>query len=420
MVPPASEAPPASAGRRALHAAYYALIFCIPVETVSTLGGDGGSSVTFSRLIGLALFGLAVFNRRLCFAKLPAAFWMLAWYLALYALSQLWIPSFLDARFREHQMTLLQMAALFLISANLFADGAFRRGVLRFYGWWSAVVALGMLLGAAGESEGRIVIVGQDPNVTACFFAVGAICIAGEALDFMGERRFGGTCVALAAICTLISVILRTGSRGGMLVFISGMVGLGICGNRASRGKRVLIASVVIGALALMVMREFEQGTATASRLNGAWADGDNSGRTKIYDAAWAMFWERPLLGYGGANNLYQLGAKLAYTSGSLYHRDAHNLMLAILTEVGLVGGIPFAGAFLLAAWKAWRCGTRAGEAVPFALMCAQLTANTSLTGYHQKLFWIVFAAAVGCGLELDGAGSPAGATSTAAQGAAI
>lgn len=417
MAPPESEAFPSS-GRRLLQAAYYALVFCIPIETVSTLGSDGGSSVTFSRLLGAAVFGLALFNRRLCFGRLPAAFWMLAWYLAVYALSQLRIPSFLDARFREHQMTLLQMAALFLISANLFADGGFRRSVLRCYGWWTGAVAVAMLLGAAGESEGRAVIIGQDPNVTACYFAVGAVCVAGDALDSAAGWRLGRLALALAAVCAMTAAILKTGSRGGMLVFVSGMLGLGACGNKAGRGRRVLIAGAVIAVLAFMVMREIEQGTAVASRLIGAWADGDNSGRTQIYDAAWAMFWERPLLGYGGAYNLFLLGAKLAYTSGSLYHRDAHNLMLAILTEVGLVGGLPFAGAFLLAAWNAWRLGTRTGEAVPFALMCAQFTANTSLTGYHQKLFWIVFAAAVGCGLELEGASSPVRGSMPQARGA--
>jgi O-antigen ligase len=83
-----------------------------------------------------------------------------------------------------------------------------------------------------------------------------------------------------------------------------------------------------------------------------------------------------------------------------VYFRDTHNLLLAILTEVGLVGGVPFIAAMLYVLWVAWRHGTRYDDGLPFALMSVLFVMNASITGYHQKIFWVVAGAAAACGLE--------------------
>ena len=96
---------------------------------------------------------------------------MVAWYFGVFCLSQLWVPSELDARFLAAQVTLAQMVLLFLISINLFEDAGFRGNLMRFYGWWMSLVGLGMLLGVFGaqysEIPGRSSIMQQDPNVAA-------------------------------------------------------------------------------------------------------------------------------------------------------------------------------------------------------------------------------------------------------------
>jgi O-antigen ligase len=149
-----------------------------------------------------------------------------------------------------------------------------------------------------------------------------------------------------------------------------------------------------------MVLREFQQGTVTASRLSSAWIDGDTAGRTTIYKAAWSMFLEKPLMGYGGVNNFAMLGVHLNFADGDMFYRSTHNLLLALLTEVGLVGAVPFLAAIIYAVWKAWRYGRRSDDGMPFALMCALVTINVSLTWDHAKIFWIIVAAAAACGSE--------------------
>jgi O-antigen ligase len=396
----------ASIGVRALRAVFYVFVLLIPIENVTLNGADAG--FTFAKLIGLVLFGLALINWRVCFRRLPAAFWMVAWYLAAYSLSQLWIPGYLDPRFREIQATMIQMLALFLISANLFRDARFRAALLRFYSLCICLIAVGMLLGVIGNRfagiEGRDSVLGQDPNGAAGLFTLGAICIAGDPRIFASRRFIARFVASLLAVSILVMAIIKTGSRGGLIDFVSGVLGLAICGAKTSRMRRLLIAGAVIGLLGVMVVREFKQGTVASTRMTAAWENGDTAGRTAIYNVAWPMFLAKPLLGYGGANNFFILGERLNESLGALYYRDTHNLLLAVLTEVGLIGGLPFLAAIFYALWKAWRYGRRTDDARSFSLMLVLITINISLTWDRQKLFWIVFAAAVACGLELDAA----------------
>jgi O-antigen ligase len=381
---------------RAIRAAYFLFVMWIPIETVYLVkdGGESGGGITISRLLGLAIVGLALLEPRRCFRRLPAVFWMLAWYLAFFAASQLWIPSELDALFLGQLITLTQMIVLFLLSANLFADEeAFRESLLRFYGWWIGLVAAAMLIIGSSFSEGRASLASQDPNVTAGFFALGAVCLAGDPRLFAPGRSKAASVAALAVMAVLIFGILNTGSRGGLMSFGAGVLALGVCGGKESRKRKLLIAGLVSAVLALMIAREFQAGTTTSVRLDRAWNEGDTAGRTLIWDMAWAMFRERPLLGYGGVNNFFTLGSYMNFP-----FRNTHNLLLAVLTEVGLIGGIPFFGAMLYAMWLAWRYGERTGNAVPFALMAVAFAINQSITGKEEKLFWIVLAAAAACG----------------------
>ena len=249
-----------------------------------------------------------------------------------------------------------------------------------------------MLISGTAFSDGRTSLGAQDPNVTAGFFAMGAACLVGDRRLFAPGRSKAASAAALVMMGVLIYGILSTGSRGGLMAFAAGVLALGACGGKGNRKRNILIAGAAIVVLGLMIRREFQAGTTTSARLDRAWNEGDTAGRTLIWDMAWEMFRERPLLGYGGVNNFFTLGTRMNFP-----FRNTHNLLLAVLTEVGLIGGIPFFAAVLYVTWLAWRHGGLTGEAVPFALMAVQLTINASITGKDDKLFWVVLAAAAAC-----------------------
>jgi O-antigen ligase len=389
-------------GRRAMQAIFYAFVLWIPLETVFVFENDGDSTVTLSRVLGAVLFLAAAFTRKISFRRFPPAFWLVAWYAAIYSMSQLWIPTEVDQRFLEQQVTLMQMIALFAISINLFANEEFRSSLARAYGWWMAAVAVLLLAGAFGEPaktiDGRSTILGQDPNVAAGFFALGAVCLVGDRRLLQKTGLAVRASLTAAATAAILAAVLQTGSRGGLIVFVAGMAGLLAVGRRSTLKTRMAMTVFVVGLLAFMIYQEFQNASATAGRLMEAVDRGETAGRTNIWATAWSMFLERPFLGYGGANNFTTLGTHLNYGA----YRDTHNLFLALLTEVGVIGALPFIAAMFLAAYKSLRWGLRTGDSRPFALMCALFAINLSLTGHHDKLFWVFFAAAVACGLQYD------------------
>ena len=410
--------PPASAGRGALDwsgrqavkALYCLFVLSIPLETVFYYledPGQAGSSVSLARMLGVALIGLGLVQWRLCFRRVPLSFWLIACYFAANAFTQLWIPDAAMRRFHEQQMTLLQMSCLFLISVNLLSDRGFRAVVFRLFAWWLAAVALGMLGGAFGaglDSENRASIVTQDPNVTAGLFTVGALCLAGDRSLFEARRaRLPLLLVSLGGVAVLVTAVLQTGSRGGLISLCAGFLGLAVCGAKRTGRTGLLTAALGLLVLGGLVRHEFQKGTTTAARLERSWSGGDVAGRTEIYAAAWQMFRERPLLGYGAANNRLVLGARLNYPE-----RDTHNTFLAVLTEVSALGGAFFLAALLGAVAASWRAGRRTGDAIPFALMCALLVLNTSITGSREKIFWIALAAAFASAARPEAGGEDA------------
>ena len=381
-------------GRKAVRALYCAFLLSVPVETIFYFqsGERPDSDISIARVLGTLLIGLAAVQWRDCFKRLPAAFWLLACYVASVSLSQLWIPAEGFAKFRELQLTLIQMAALFLISYNLLADRPFREKVLRLYGWWMVLVALGMLSGVIGmdfKEESRQSVLSQDPNAVAAMLALGAMCIAADPILLGARRRLGHVAASLGAFGLLTAGILRTGSRGGLLAFAGGTLALAMCAGKATRKARLAVVGLVLVMGGGLVAREFAQGTDTAARLERTWNEGDTAGRTEIYDEAWSMVRERPLTGFGGGYNRYVLGARLNFPD-----RDTHNTYLEVLTEVGVLGGLPFFLVLLAALRRSWRCGRLLGDALPFALLVVLLIVNSSITGERQKIFWIVLAAA--------------------------
>jgi O-antigen ligase len=391
--PPAKTAVPGL-----LRAAFLAFLLSNPLETLFYFKSDDqpDSTISITRILGVALFAVAALRPRTAFRRWPAEFWLLAGYLAAFSLSQLIVPPSLDAGFSQLQSTLLQSAALFLVSYNLLLDPELRTRALRMYGWWSVLIAVLVMLGVAGgESleEAREAIDVQDPNVTAWLFVLGALCLAGDPELLRPLRRPAFTLLSAAGMGVLLTGVLRTGSRGGLLSFGAGALGLAVCGTGSARFARAGAALAAAGLLGLLIRREFKLQTDTSARLERAWNEGDTAGRTDIYATAWQMVRERPLLGWGAAANRDQLGARLNYAN-----RDTHNIALAALTEVGWLGSAPFFAALLLAAAGAWRAGARNGDSLPFALLCATLVMGASVTASRQKLFWVVLATAAASG----------------------
>src|SRR5207244_1748182 len=113
-----------------------------------------------------------------------------------------------------------------------------------------------------------------------------------------------------------------TGSRGGYLALLSGFVVFSLSGGGSLFKSRALIVAPLVVALCAGI--SYRSGNMWA-RLERAYQGEDMSGRERIYPEAWQMVLERPLLGYGPADNLYELESRL---QDNHEYRDTHNLLL--------------------------------------------------------------------------------------------
>lgn len=105
------------------------------------------------------------------------------------------------------------------------------------------------------------------------------------------------------------------------------------------------------------------------------------------------MFREKPLLGWGPITNKYELGLRLHEIKHP--RRDAHNMVLEVLTAAGVLGAVPFLFGVGLSTLAAWRARRGPHGMLPAALVAVVLVANMSGNHIAGKVFWLVFAYAV-------------------------
>jgi O-antigen ligase len=131
-------------------------------------------------------------------------------------------------------------------------------------------------------------------------------------------------------------------------------------------------------------------------RWESAVQEGGASGRTEIFREAFRMFTERPLAGWGPVRFTYELGDRLHYWP----LRDTHNQLLGLLTEVGILGTIPYLAAVILCFLSAWKARHTAHGILPLAMLVTLVVINASLSWQNRKPHWIILAYALASGLH--------------------
>jgi O-antigen ligase len=98
------------------------------------------------------------------------------------------------------------------------------------------------------------------------------------------------------------------------------------------------------------------------------------------------------LIGWGPIHHYYELGSRLGLLARG---RDTHNLFLWILTEVGVMGAIPFFTGLWLCGYAAWQARYTVQGILPLAMIACLLIANMAGTWHNRKIFWIVLSYAL-------------------------
>jgi O-antigen ligase len=198
----------------------------------------------------------------------------------------------------------------------------------------------------------------------------------------------------------MVGAILDTGSRGALLAFGVGYAVFAIRGKTLwAKAKSLIIVLAVLVGLVLAVL----QTPSMTSRFKRTIYENSMAGREKIFPAAWDMFKEKPLIGWGPIDNMYELGKRVRITKDLTNKRsysnkgamDTHNMFLGSLTSTGLFGTVPLFIIVILCMLTAWRARRGPQGVLPLVMVVTVILINMSGNWIASKLDWLMMAYAL-------------------------
>jgi O-antigen ligase len=332
-----------------------------------------------------------------CYGRLPAPVLWFGVYLLAFLLSTMAGGEHVSEAISEF-IVILQGVLVLLAAGNLMREETVANRAMTTLVAACAARASLPVLGFAKTTSAvwtggeRVSALGQNANSAAMILAAGLVALIGLAYGHRHKTRVG--LLLTTAIGALIGfAILETGSRGGLLALLGGVLVFALAADTVRiRLRNGLIASVAISLLIF--------GTWHLPVMKNRWEDsmktGNMAGREQLYPALWTMFLEKPVLGWGPVTNTYELASRIGERERPL--RAAHNIVLELLTATGVMGTLPFLLAAWLCARNAWRARRGDNGVLPLALFCSVFLSNMSGDWIASKLIWVVLAFAFASG----------------------
>jgi O-antigen ligase len=347
--------------------------------------------VEITTLTGTIFLLATLIQPRRCFARLPAAAWCFGAALLVFWVSFTVGGATYPGDALKAFVLRLEHLLIFWAAYNLLRDDRIATRTWLIFGVACAALAAFTLAGAVNLNEswvkksGRVTLFGQNANHAGLILASGALALVG--LTYVRDRKLLRPRLLVWPLLALIGVALvKTGSRGSFLSLTLGLWTFTAGGRTILvklRNTAVAVLAVVLLAWAawqVPLMRErFQQAE-----------QGNLAGRERIFPAAWGLFLERPLLGWGPAQNKYELARRVPDEFRTW--RDTHNLVLELLTSLGVIGALPFLLGIGVCVWGAWRARRGSHGILPLAMVVALLMGNMGGNYIGLKLFWLVLA----------------------------
>jgi len=190
-----------------------------------------------------------------------------------------------------------------------------------------------------GDDEGRFHVFGHafDPNDTAyVLLSLFPLCLYFVRFDEGLLKKL----VAGAAVISAIVVILKTGSRGGILGLGTVLLILLLTKTGGIRiGHKILFVVVLASAFLLLSDRIDVERYLTLADISSDYNVSSGGGRIELWQAAIDLSLANPITGVGvdGYPFAYFIARKLAGDPYLRWH-TVHNSYLQIAAEVGLIG----------------------------------------------------------------------------------
>ena len=367
--------------------AFYGYVATIPFETVNL-----GIPVELTAISLSLLLLTLVFQISLCLRKPPVAFICFFIYLAIFAMPVLTEESSFTNEASWQLVVLTQLVVMCWVSFNLMKSEQVARTAITVFAVSCVLLALLQVAGVSEtttnyeESIQRTTSFGFHPNNLARMFALCFLVLVG--LCYGGMRNpIKARGIVWIMFAVVAFAIIETGSRGGLLALMAGLSFIVLRqGDIKAKIRNVIVLLAGFGLFAFMAF----ESDVFRGRFDKAMNDGDLARREQIYPTAWAMFLEKPILGWGGKDSEFELGTRLAHEEE--VSKNPHNLFLYVLVATGVAGTVPMLLGLLLTAGVAWRERKGPRGVLPLSLFSTVMVANMSGLWLHNKMHWFVIA----------------------------
>jgi O-antigen ligase len=363
-----------------VRAAWYFFVASIPFELPKV-----DLPIEVPTMTGALFLAATILHLGACYRRIPAALLWFSVYLWLMGVSALVnnVQHGTDAF--ELGVWLAQLLLIFWAASNLLRREEVYRGTLIALALACSIRSGVQVLGLAatvtpvwGGGE-RITAFGQNSNLAAMILSTGLVAALGLRFSW-GKTSLLRSAFLWGMAVLIAAAIVQTGSRGGVVCAVSGVVVLLLAG-------RIRLGTIFVGLVAVAALGIGIGRSDTLRRRFLSAEEGNLAGRERIYPAAIEMVKERPMFGWGPADNQYELARRI--NERKRPSRDMHNLVLELWTVAGIIGAIPFIfglGLVWAAAWSA-RKGPRG--AIPLALLAAIAPGTVAGTWIASKILWL-------------------------------
>jgi O-antigen ligase len=377
--------------------AVWLFVFAIPWENTLVIPGLG----TISKLLGIIAVSLALLAavvsgrlRRWQTLHIAAALFVL-WSTAMM------LDSSLETLPRKF-VTYVQLLGVLLMMWELAPTRRRQLGLLAAFVLGAEVAAASTVVVFRNQADvaRRFAAQGFDPNDLAMTLA-----LAMPMAWYLGMTYQSALArwVCRAYLPLGLFALGLTGSRGGMLAAMTGLMVVPFTMTRLSPG-RLVMAIAFLGlsttlAIAYVPRTALERLASTGTEMQ----EGSYGGRFKIWGAGVQAFTAQPIVGHGVGS--YPI--VVAPILGPGHPHASHNSMLTILVEQGLVGFAMYAtmfGSVALAVLRLPLVDRRFG----LILLAATIIAMLPLGWEDSKSVWFVLAALLGLARAPLGARAPA------------
>jgi O-antigen ligase len=350
-------------------------------------------------LLGFIYIAVTFIQPRVCYRRFPIELGFYAVYLCFFAL----LCGFVERQADSIKLLTLMVQIFFLMWSgyNLMRYERIMKTALTTLVISCAVISAMQLLGIGTTdwqdfyTGSRRSVLGQNPNNMANNISLGLVALMGFAF---GRNKTSSRIKYVAAplILIMVGAIFNTGSRGALLAFGIGFAAFAIRGKTMRAKVKSLV--IVLAVLGVMGWAALEH-PLLASRYKRSINETNMAGRERIFPAAWDMFKDKPLIGWGPIDYMYELGKRVRIIKNPLTHKDSgsntgstdtHNMFLGALTSTGLFGTVPLFICVILCMLAAWRARRGSEGALPLVMVTTVILINMSGNWIASKLDWLM------------------------------